>query len=152
MTNDALQRLKSEIIELKRNKRRGRVRPHKLLLLLAVLDVAEEGLLDSNRIYFDGGLTARFEKYFDLHKQADDLCQPSQPFFHLRSSPFWHHRIRPGREKAYMKLDTSGGGSKRIVDTIDYAFLSDYAFEVISRDDTRRELRAFIEGLLRNGL
>lgn len=31
---------------------------------------------------------------------------------------------------------------------IEYAYLSDYALEVISREETRGELRAFIESML----
>lgn len=148
MTNNSLERLKSEIAGIRRNSRRGRLRPHKLVLLLAAIEMAEEGLLAHNCIYFDERLTTRFGKYFDLYKRADDLCQPSQPFFHLRSAPFWNHKLRLGKEGAYGKLDTSGGGSKRILETIEFAYFSDYAFEVIEQETTRRELRAFIESIL----
>lgn len=146
--NDALERLKAEIAALRRNRRRGRVRPHKLLLLLAVLDMAEEGLLRQNRIHFDDSLITRFARHFESYQQADDLCQPAPPYFHLRSSHFWHHKVISGKEAAYAKMDTSGGGSKRILDTIEYAYLSNYAFEIVQEERSRRELRAFIENIL----
>src|SRR2546426_462413 len=120
MVND-LERLKGGIAGLKRNRRGGRSRPHKLLMLLAVLDMADDGLLARNRLYFDDDLLALFERHFHRFQQGDDLCQPAPPYFHLRSAEFWNHKIIPGKEPEYASLRTSGGGSKRILDTVDYA-------------------------------
>jgi len=144
-----LERLKGKIRELRRSRRRGgRPRPHKLVLLLAVLDMAEDGLLGQNRIPFDDSMTTRFERYFDHYKQQDDRCHPSLPFFHLKTSGFWYHKVRTGKEAAYGRLGASSVGSKDILETIEYAHLSDYALELVNRETTRRELRAFIERLL----
>ncbi len=145
---DALTRLKSEVAALKRNRRHGRVRPHKLVMLLAVMDLAEENLLSGNRVPFDEALISRFEQNFTRFCRADDLCQPAPPFFHLRSSPFWNHRIKPGQDEVYASLSTSGGGSKWISGTIDYAYLSDHAYAVLRSPTQRRELRRFVEAIL----
>ncbi len=147
---DILDRLKHEIADIKRNRKHGRTRPHKLVMLLAVIDLADEGLLSDNCICFDDALISRFERNFARYSQDDDLCQPAPPFFHLRSSPFWHHKVRSGQEKTYAGLNTSGGGSKRILDTIEYVYLSDHAMEVLHSAETRNSLRAFIENALEN--
>lgn len=147
---DALARLKSEISELKRNRRGGRTRPHKLLMLLAVLDLADDGLLARNQLFYDEDIIRRFERHFRTYRRADDLCQPAPPFFHLRSSPFWRHKVKEGQDQYYGRLTTSGGGSQRILDTIEYAYLTDYAFDVIACDTTRIELRQFIQNMLEN--
>ena len=148
-----LEQLRSDILTLRRGTRRGHTSPHKLLLLLAVLDLAEDGLLRSNRIYFDDYLISRFERNFTRFGGEADMCQPAPPFFHLRSAKFWHHEILPGREAAYRSFSSSGGGAGRIDRNIAYAYLSDYAYKVVIDPEMRRSIRTFIEEqLLRSQL
>ncbi|NLC55399.1 MAG: DUF4007 family protein [Armatimonadetes bacterium] len=136
-----LRSLLQDIAELRRGTWSGRAKPHKLVMLLTVLDLAETGRLEDNRIYFDEELQATFCNRFTDLCDRSDWCQPGPPFFHLRSAPFWHHKIRPGREPAYANMTTSGGGSRRILDTIEYAYLSDYAWRAVSDPVARRVLR-----------
>ena len=96
-----------EIETMRRGGSKDEQKPHKLFLLLAVLDLFDQGLIPENRIYFDEPLIKNFEKYFRLFAKEDDWCQPGPPFFHLRSSTFWKHKIKPGRESNYYKLKTS---------------------------------------------
>lgn len=140
----ALDRLESEIVSIRKGGSKKNPKPHKLILLLAVLDLAEVGLLPENKVYFDERLIALFEEHFRQFSINDDWCQPAPPYFHLRSAGFWHHKIRPGREQFYAKLTTSGGGKKRIVENIEYAYLSPYAFSVITDPLARNQLRGFI--------
>lgn len=147
----ALERVKNEISQMRRGKSDERSKPHKLIMLLAVLDLAESGELADNRIYFDDRLTKRFENYFQLVSGGDDWCQPAPPFFHLRSSTFWRHQPKSGRERDYALLSTSGGGTRRIYDNIDYAYLTPEAFMVFSDAGAREELRFFISSLVNPG-
>jgi hypothetical protein len=64
-------------------------RPHKPVLLLAVLDVIDSGEASSERILWSRSLVARFRRYFEIVKSADDVCSPQLPYFHLRSDGFW---------------------------------------------------------------
>lgn len=141
---DALDKFQLEISRLRRGGSQQKPKPHKLILLLAVLDMADEGLLPENKIFFASPLVALFENQFRQIAQPGDWCQPSPPYFHLRSADFWHHKIYDGREEAYAKLKTSGGGTKRITDNIEYAYLSPYAYSVIAHPFARSQLRSFI--------
>jgi predicted restriction endonuclease len=147
--NDDIEILKAQIQNLRRNRRDGRPSPHKLVMLLAVIDLADEGLLVENRVYLNKALTDRFERHFVRYRRAGDWCQPGPPFFHLRSAEFWHHKVIPGMEPVYAKIRTSGGGTKLIHDTVEYAYLDQSSYALIKRDDTRRDLRRFIEDILR---
>ncbi len=46
-----------------------------------------------------------------------------------------------GEKNSYKSLNTSGGGSKRILENIEYAYLSDYAYKVLSNGDAREEVK-----------
>lgn len=142
--SEGLDRLKYALTKMRRGSIGGRTKPHKPLMLLAVLDLFEGDLVPDNRIYYNHDLVERFSGYFEVVKKEGDWCQPGPPFFHLRSSSFWMHRPIPGRKQQYSRLTTSGGGSKRIVDNIQHAYLDEDAFTVFSDPDQRREIRRFI--------
>ncbi len=144
----SLAQIKEEIKTLRRGSKGGYQRPHKLVLLLSVIELADRGLLRENKIYLEEPLITIFENYFNLVRKKDDWCQPGPPFFHLRSSGFWFHKIKPGREKHYATLTTTGGGLQIIRDNIDYAYLRDDFFAAILNPKSRRELRRFITSLL----
>ena len=145
---EALHCVETQIYGMRRGGGEDHPKPHKLVMLLAVLDLAECGQLYENRIYFDEALLARFERYFHLMCRPDDWSQPAPPFFHLRTSGFWHHMIIPGRENAYASLTTSGGGKQRVVDNIEYAYFSDHAYLVVQNPLARQRLRESIISLL----
>lgn len=143
-----LDRFKQEVAELKRGKRGRHYRPHKLVMLLAVIELAELGLLPENRIYPKDPLLSIFEAIFVLVKRQDDLCQPGPPFFHLRTSGFWFHRVRPDYRTEYARLTTSGGGLGIIEKYIEYAYLRDDVYQLFMNSASRRDLRLYISDLL----
>jgi predicted restriction endonuclease len=146
--NSGLDQLKQEIVQLKRGKRQGHYRPHKLVMLLAVIDLAERGLLEENKIFLSDVLLLTFENIFLLVKKKDDMCQPGPPFFHLRSSGFWFHKVRPGCEGGYSTLTTTGGGLHIIDRYIEYAYLRDDVYTLVQDPTSRRELRLLMSRLL----
>ncbi len=144
----SLDTLKTEIREMRRGSKGDHLRPHKLVMLLSVIELAERGLLPENKIYLEEPLLTVFENYFSLVQKKDDWCQPGPPFFHLRSSGFWFHKVKPDRETNYTSLTTTGGGLQLIHDNVEYAYLRDDFFQAISDPASRRELRLFITSLL----
>jgi putative restriction endonuclease len=64
-------------------------RPHKPVLLLAVLDAVAEGRTPPQRIEWTQWLRSRFRIYFDAVRSSNDDMAPELPFFHLRSEGFW---------------------------------------------------------------
>lgn len=143
-----LENFESEVLDMRRGSKGGHLRPHKLVMLLGVIEMAERGYLDENRIYLQEPLLSIFETYFNLVKKQDDLCQPGPPFFHLRSAGFWVHKVKPGREQQYASLISVGGGMSIIHENIEYAYLRNDVFELISNTETRRHLRFFLTRLL----
>lgn len=97
--DSSTEHFKQEILELKRGKQREHYRDHKLVMLLTVIELAERGLVPENKIYLSDTLIRIFETPFLLVKKKDDLSQPGPPFFHLRTSGSWYHKVRPKNKK-----------------------------------------------------
>jgi hypothetical protein len=124
----------------------GRPRPHKVAMLLAVIDLIEEGRIDDNRIYYDDALVAAFGRHFSVLAQGSDTNNPFLPFFHLRSAEFWHHQVRPSAADDYASLTTATSASV-IERTISFAYLDEELFEILAFDVSRKLLR---ESLMSN--
>lgn len=64
-------------------------RPHKPLLLLAALDLIDEGLAAPDRIPWCQPLRDRFSARFLLVRKHNDRNTPENPFFYLQTQGFW---------------------------------------------------------------
>lgn len=70
--------------------------PHKPFLLLSIIDLYEQFILPANIIKISPELIKQFNKYWSvLGKSSGNIALP---FFHLRSSAFWHLIAKPGEE------------------------------------------------------
>lgn len=133
--------------QLKMNTRGGSEKsPHKVAMLLAVSEMIENGAISENRILFDQGLKECFSRHFSAFAGPRDRDNPHLPFFHLRTSDFWHHRVKPGMADAYSRLSTASGPGA-INEHIQFVFLDDELFELLGYGVARELLHA---ALLRN--
>lgn len=64
-------------------------RPHKPILLLAVLDLMAQGKATPDRIPWSAELRSRFRLYFDRVHKHNDQCTPENPFLYLRQEKWW---------------------------------------------------------------
>ena len=64
-------------------------RPHKPLLLLAALDLLDEGLATPDHIPWSEELRQRFTARFDMVRSHDDDNTPDNPFRYLAGDGFW---------------------------------------------------------------
>ena len=114
----------------------GREKPHKICMLLAVLDLAKAGGLEENKIYCNVDLIERYRDFFNAASALDDIPNPHYPFFFLRgnltdSSPsFWHLQPVAGREENLLNLTSISKFSELAVN-VEYAFLDQELFELI---------------------
>lgn len=106
----------------------GSFSPHKVCMLLAIIDLARAGLLADNRIYYEPALLERYRRFFDAVRAPGDHPNPHFPFFHLRGSlrggtpSFWHLHAKPGRDAVLASLSTASKGTD-IEDNVAYATL-----------------------------
>lgn len=64
-------------------------RPHKPVLLLAILDAIAAGEARPDRVPWNNRLRDRFAGYFFVVQSRNDECTPANPFFYLRTDGFW---------------------------------------------------------------
>lgn len=128
---EALDRYASKFLLLRVNRRSGRdASPHKICMLLAVLDMAQAGLLADNRITFQPPLLERYRRFFDVVRSPTDHLNPYFPFFHLQGSlrdgspSFWHLCALPGREAVLAAMDAARSAA-HVIENIAYASLDD---------------------------
>ncbi|PLW70477.1 DUF3883 domain-containing protein [Pseudohalioglobus lutimaris] len=132
----------SHFSNLKMNSRGGSEKsPHKVAMLLAIIDLIEAETVTDNRIYFDQNLRDKFKDHFDRLAGPQDRNNPHLPYFHLRSSGFWHHRVKPGSEAEYAALTTPSGPGA-VTNNISFVQLDDELYELLSFGVARELLRA----------
>lgn len=118
------------------NVRDGRASPHKICMLLAVLDLARGGGLSENRILFAPPLLERYTRFFNAVRGTGDHPNPYFPFFHLTGKlrggdpSFWHLHALPGREAALEAIGTARGTSD-ITGNVAYAALDPELFDLL---------------------
>ncbi|MGF1753940.1 HNH endonuclease [Vibrio makurazakiensis] len=118
---------------LKMNSASGKKSPHKVCMLLAVMDLIQAGYIVSNKIYLNQILKDQFTLHFDGLAQGKDKNTPENPFFHLRSEGFWHLSYKDG----YDKESTSRYSAK----AVDYVFIDDELFDFMKSSIVSNELK-----------
>ncbi|QXO19036.1 HNH endonuclease [Vibrio ostreae] len=99
----------------------GKKSPHKVCMLLAVMDLIQVGHIASNKIELNQPLKDRFTEHFNSFAQGKDKNTPENPFFHLRSEGFWHLAYHAGYDETTIRRYSSKA--------IAYAYLDDELFE-----------------------
>ena len=135
------------VTSIQQYRSRGRAKPHKPCLLLAVIDLFEAEVQRENRIEFNSTprLIESFNAYFKAVATKDDAMRACIPFVHLTSDGFWHIKPRPGHEQAVKERPTRGGVSDRWVrENVLYisldAALFEMCFDAVARNAMRDAL------------
>ena len=116
--------------------------PHKPLLLLSILDLFARGQITKNLIEISPDLIESFSTYWNI-VVSERSGQIVLPFFHLKSSDFWHLLALPGQEAALQisrRMDSLSSLQKMVYG----AKLDENLFELLQIQEKRDELRAVL--------
>jgi len=125
-------------------------KPHKYILLLAVMQLLEENSEHPNEFFFEElePIFARlWEKYRLSPASSEALLE--YPFYHLASSGFWHHKIKTGAKDLYNEIHNSKSPrhrftKRRILQTIEYAHLGEDLYRLLRAPKTRKKFKELI--------
>ncbi len=130
------------LTSLRANKFEGEPRPHKPVLLLAVLELAENGCLVQNEIHFGPALFEYFGEYWQAIAQ-EKSGKIEYPFWHMKSEPFWSLVSLSGQNLATPKKGASPSG-KWLREHVQYARLDRELFEAMQNPDARDRMRGIL--------
>lgn len=143
----SLEYFANQFAQLNINRSGGHGSPHKMCLLMAVIDLIGRGVITKNRIYFNASLKERFTHHFNRYRKDGDRDNPHLPFFHLRSEPFWNLQVKPSQRESYERLSTAT--SSAVIDAhVAYAYLDESLFELLKNRFVRDYLISTLESTL----
>jgi putative restriction endonuclease len=126
--------------DLNPNKAKGRISPHKPVLILTVTELITEGKITSNRIDInDRFLKELFSDYWIQFAQPGDEFNFIMPFFHLRTSSFWKLIPHRGKEQELREAE-SIKSLKRINELVQYAELAPDLFGLLQNRSIAEQL------------
>ena len=137
MRNNILQKYVQKMEKLRIDKARGAA-PNKPLLLLAVIELIEQGQIPENRIVLSPDLAEAFLKYWT--KVTERKPNIAMPFFHLKSEGFWHLHANSGYETA-LRVASQLKTASRVREVIAYASLDDELFILLTDSHDREAIR-----------
>jgi putative restriction endonuclease len=129
-----------KFLQIKQNKNKGRERPHKVCMLLAVLDMAKAGGLQENKIFLRRDrpeLIERYTKFFNVLSIGDEKPNPHYPFMYLgeklkdKTPSFWHWHSNPGKE-AELKKARKADSFSAVEKNINFVSLDPELFDLLS--------------------
>jgi putative restriction endonuclease len=117
--------------------------PHKPFLLLAVLDGFAQASTHTNLIELTPELAQAFAAYWAKVMSPERRGNLALPFFHLRSSGFWHLIPRPGQEAA-LQANRQVDSLSQLNRLVLGACLDEDLFELLQAPEPREALRAVL--------
>lgn len=130
------------LTSLRMNTQHGEPRPHKPVLLLAVLELAEAGHLGTNEVHFGPAL---FEHFGDYWKAVTDtpVGRIQYPFWSMDSEPFWDLVMQPGFEAKPLNKSVTPS-AKQVSEWVRFARLDDGLLAAVSDATTRDRIRGVL--------
>ena len=137
MSINVLQRYIERMKCLRVDKARGAA-PNKPILLLAIIELIEQGQICENKTSPSPSLFEIFMKYWS--KITDRKPNLALPFFHLRSDGFWHLHANAGYETA-LKVTTQIKTVSRLREIVAYASFDNELFLLLTNTHDREVIR-----------
>src|SRR2546421_11204045 len=127
--------------KLRTDRARGNPAPHKPLLLLAVIDLIEQGAIPENNIEPSPMIVESFLKYWNLLS----LEKPRifLPFYHLKSDGFWHLHAKAGQE-GLLATVSQFRSMTQLASIVGFANLDEDLFLLLHDPQAREVLRQTI--------
>lgn len=104
--------------------------PHKVVLLLSVLQAYQNKLILRNQICVSPELILLFKSNWNDLVITNHVCNFALPFWHLKGDKFWHLRANTGFEN-FIQMKESVSSINQLNNIVDFAFLDDNLFEIM---------------------
>ncbi len=112
--------------KLRRDSKKGGA-PHKPILLLSIIQLFEDNLINSNKIYITPDLVGYFKSTWNMLVTTNHDLRFALPFYHMSSEPFWKLIPNPGCEK-WIEAKSSMRSFNNINTAVAYALIDEELF------------------------
>ena len=139
---------KEALSNLKVHYSSGKPAPHKAILLLAISDLIEFGVISKNEIGMTEALKVAFEERWHKHVPKDSQYKSTvwTPYWHMGYEEFWHFVPLDGVSEATI-ADLAAGHTAsigKIKSHIKYSRLDEDLFELFLNKESRCKLRELL--------
>lgn len=138
---DVLTFYSNKFRKLRIDRARGNPAPHKPLLVLAVIDLIEQGAIIENKIEPSPQLVEAFLKYWNL--LSIEKPRIFLPFYHLKSDKFWHLHAKQAQENLLATIHQFKSMSQ-LASIVEYANLDEDLFLLLHKAEAREAIRKTI--------
>jgi len=120
----------------------GKKAPHKAILLLAILDLIETGLINSPRVELSEQLERTFDKNWRKYVGSSLIFRPmvATPFWHMQNEPFYKLYLNNGKEL----ISAKGQYSIKWLRDNTYATIDNDLYEMMKNETNRALLRVML--------
>ena len=128
----------------------GKQAPHKAVLLLAIMDLVEAGVITSPKIVLTEKLEENFGKVWKYYIGSSLIFTPkvATPFWHMRNEPFYRLYLNNGLDVSGMKAQYSVKWLRENT----YATIDQRLFSLMGDENARAEFRVILVGTYLTGL
>ena len=128
----------------------GKNAPHKAVLLLAIIELVEAGVINSPRIELTERLEETFGKIWKRYIGSSLVFQPkvATPFWHMQTEPFYRLYMNNGQL-------ISGGTGRYSIKWLrgnTYAMIDEQLLRLMQGENSRAELRVALISTYLHGL
>jgi len=114
--------------------------PHKPVLLLAIIENIEHGLINDEKIFITPDLVASFKNNWSTFVVTKHTMRFAMPFFYMKSEPFWSLVPKPGYD-LIVKAKYSLESFSNLNAAIEYALIDRELSVLLLQKDSREVLR-----------
>lgn len=107
--------------------------PHKIVLLLSVLQAFQNKLINHNQIFISPELVLLFKSNWNELVKTNHVCNFSLPFWHLKGEKFWHLKAKDGYDN-FIQMKESVSSINQLNLIVDFAYLDDPLFELMNNE------------------
>lgn len=117
--------------------------PHKAILLLGIIRGIELGFITENKIVASPMMISLFKTTWNALVTSGNLSAFTLPFFHLRTSKFWHFKAKDGFEN-WLSQAKAIHSLNLLQMAIQYAYFDGELFMLLSSSHSRNILKSVL--------
>lgn len=140
---------KTAILRIKRGHNNGVVSNAKPILVLAIIEAIDEGILLGNKINFpNDNLQELYATIYSRNYSTDGIYRANAkstpfnlPYFHLNAEEFYHIKWKDG---VVPPRQAKSPSCTFLAENVDYAYLDDTLWELLQDNEIREEYKEAI--------